>query len=60
MPINDILARSDLDSNLRTGLYGRENIAPRSFGALGEKTPMDLLLDELAEIIDSEQGILIV
>ena len=56
MPIADI----HLDLNLRTSLYGRGNIAQRSFNAPGEKAPMDLLLDELAEIIESEQGILIV
>ena len=60
MAVNAILTRLELDSNLRTSLYSRENIAPRSFSALSENTSMDLLLDELAEIIESEQGILIV
>lgn len=59
MAINDNLPWSVLNHNSRTRLYRWRNISPMSSDASSEQVRIDLLLDELAEIIESEQGILI-
>ena len=59
MAINDNLPWSVLNHNSRTRLYRRRKISLLSFDASSEQARIDLLLDELAEIIESEQGILI-
>jgi hypothetical protein len=60
MAINDYLARLNLTLGSRARLFGQRNIPPTPLNSSIEQARIDLLLDKIAEIIESEHGILIV